>query len=750
MKTIFLFLIVGMLPSLSNAESIDIVGGNGGNKLNPQLIIDPKPLSGKITADTNIDCSGDANTTSTKCDTTAYATGASVTLTATPNTQGATIAWGGDCSGNLSTCSLTMTAAKTVTVTFTAVATPVINVPSATPIAITQVSSQDTIAFGEQSAKTTTTLTVSNTVANSTLQNISVAVNGTGFSKTTTDTCSGQSVNNCTVEIAFDPTNLPSLATGSITISATNVTTGKTINLSGSKKADTYSLTVNQPANGTISCTSNGSPCLTTGIVAGTPVTLTATSSDSTKFEFANWLVDACASNTTASCNLTINANTTVGATFKEKTVPKAVLKIVEPSSLSISFAETEIGQTSTEQTVTISNAGDAELTNLTIGEVPAGFTKLTTCGTTLAKAGICTVAVKFTPQTGQTGTITGVLKITSTDNPNGFSINLSGTVKSITSPSACNENSLSVCNQTDCETKTNGKGLWNTATQTPICIAKPDLKQLSALAINVKAGVLETPKAMLFGGARKGNTISQGEFLIGETVSIDGFIVPETAHLNQDVDILVLGRYLAALPTGKTEDDCDPQFGDYYVNIGNGNYRDNYCVLDLIGTFQKHLTDTIQQHGNALFEELCKSANKTWKPAEKTCGDETTQTALDITKSTWLPESYCTRINGTWNATTKSCDNLCNASRNDVVSNPLLPTTRRSINAESYWARWNGKLDGLKALARGKLSERTELRGLYMDTLNYTGHVCINFGYRLDDGKIIFNGEPVKYRVSP
>ncbi len=48
-----------------------------------------------------------------------YATGASVTLTATP-TNGSTFAgWGGGCSGTATTCTITMSAARTVTATFT-------------------------------------------------------------------------------------------------------------------------------------------------------------------------------------------------------------------------------------------------------------------------------------------------------------------------------------------------------------------------------------------------------------------------------------------------------------------------------------------------------------------------------------------------------------------------------------------------------------------------------------------------------
>jgi hypothetical protein len=49
-----------------------------------------------------------------------YASGTSVTLTATPPTGTDTFAWGGACSGSASTCTVTMSAAKTVSATYTA------------------------------------------------------------------------------------------------------------------------------------------------------------------------------------------------------------------------------------------------------------------------------------------------------------------------------------------------------------------------------------------------------------------------------------------------------------------------------------------------------------------------------------------------------------------------------------------------------------------------------------------------------
>jgi len=74
----------------------------------------------------------------------------------------------------------------------------------------------------------------------------------------------------------------------------------------------------------------------------------------------------------------------------------------------------------------------------------------------------------------------------------------------------------------------------------------------------------------------------------------------------------------------------------------------------------------------------------------------------------------------------------------------------RRSSN--DYWNRWNGKLDGLLPLSSlEKLSSKEEMM-LYQDKARYTGYVCINFGYRLQDEPkmLVFNGEPIKFSVVP
>lgn len=816
----------------------------------------------------------------------------SVQLTAT----GQVPSWGGDvpttCATN-STCSIEIAGVnKNVTVTFSAAATPVINVPSATPIAITQVSSQDTIAFGEQSAKTTTTLTVSNTVVNSTLQNISVAINGTGFSKTTTDTCSGQSVNNCTVEIAFNPTNLTSPATGSITISATGATT-KIINLSGSKKV--VSQPVISPSSNSISIIDGQSGTVTIkNSSTGELKDIAASLVDSNKgFTISN---NGCTgqilTGNTASCDITVNFSkptgvttdqtttlklttatdtTGVGVTLTGKVIAAPAKLNVSPTSLS-AFAETEIGQTSTEQTVTISNAGDAELTNLTIGEVPAGFTKLTTCGTTLAKAGICTVAVKFAPQTGQTGTISGDLKITSSDNATGFSIKLSGTVK--TAPPPCSSANLSACTKDDCATI--GGGTWNTTanpnrcdkvvqkvTLTVIpptngklfcdgvdCVNGKQYDSGTTIAIQGVANPDYSPSAWTNDAAICGiNNPCQfkmdGNKTIGanfEKVILPKLTLKVNAPVNgkllcDGVDCMSLnGKQYDVEIVMKVEAVPDPgySFSRWTDNaIGAGCLPYNPCSLSMVvtGTNTNHemvigaiftiadcprdtekvndsciATSLMRLKLDPVFEinpalgqtsisssvflggvgtsisDLTSSGfltdNQTLKFGETvSISGVILPKAEDVGKMVdilvvglYLPNEELSKVSdacdpnngGNYYVNIRAEDIYCfwiadghNISEcNGTEANPTNAQVmnRRSATKEDYWQKWNGKLDqtGLPAIARGVLTNPTNLTGLYTDKLNYTGHVCINFGYRLENGTIVFNGNPIKYRVSP
>ncbi|MEQ1636807.1 MAG: DUF1566 domain-containing protein [Methylococcales bacterium] len=74
----------------------------------------------------------------------------------------------------------------------------------------------------------------------------------------------------------------------------------------------------------------------------------------------------------------------------------------------------------------------------------------------------------------------------------------------------------------------------------------------------------------------------------------------------------------------------------------------------------------------------------------------------------------------------------------------------------ETYWQTWKGNLYELQALDKVTLQKDTPIeltvggRGsLYKDIIDYRNvHVCINFGYRLKDGTIVFNGDTINFRT--
>ncbi|RKZ36354.1 MAG: hypothetical protein DRQ49_18085 [Gammaproteobacteria bacterium] len=171
------------------------------------------------------------------------------------------------------------------------------------------------------------------------------------------------------------------------------------------------------------------------------------------------------------------------------------------------------------------------------------------------------------------------------------------------------------------------------------------------------------------------------GSVIQGDTITVEGVIIPDSTHVGQTADIIVVGLY------SLTDDSCNPNQGDYYMlkEPGKGNLNNNYCA--------------------------------------------------------WIaPDSdYC---------------------HHSMPDQPPYyyegeRRTPRSPSSSDYFSRWSGQLDKLDPLYSSvSLSEEplmlTVEKGmvLYQDKPRYTGHVCINFGYRLKDGTLVFNGEPIQFSV--
>ncbi len=102
---------------------------------------------------------------------------------------------------------------------------------------------------------------------------------------------------------------------------------------------------------------------------------------------------------------------------------------IVSLSPTSLSFANQQVGTTSSIQSATLTNTGNAGLSiaSITItGVNSSDFSRTTTCGTALAAGSSCTISVQFTPTA--LGTRTAAVTITDSASGSPHTVGLTGT----------------------------------------------------------------------------------------------------------------------------------------------------------------------------------------------------------------------------------------------------------------------------------------------------------------------------------
>ncbi len=111
---------------------------------------------------------------------------------------------------------------------------------------------------------------------------------------------------------------------------------------------------------------------------------------------------------------------------------------VVSLSPATISFPSTLVGASSSAQTVSIKNTGNANLdiTGISItGANASGFTETNTCGSTLGISATCSVAIKFTPASA--GTFSAELSIADNAAGSPQSVALTGTGTASSAPQA-------------------------------------------------------------------------------------------------------------------------------------------------------------------------------------------------------------------------------------------------------------------------------------------------------------------------
>jgi hypothetical protein len=144
---------------------------------------------------------------------------------------------------------------------------------------------------------------------------------------------------------------------------------------------------------------------------------------------------------TTYTATLTVTDNTggvtgstqTASLTGAGASPTPTPLAVLSPTSLT--FPSTVVSASSATQTITLSNPGNATLTGIAIsltGSNASSFSDTTTCGTTLAAAASCSIAVTFKPTT--TGSLTATLSVADNATGSPQTASLTGTGSSSTS----------------------------------------------------------------------------------------------------------------------------------------------------------------------------------------------------------------------------------------------------------------------------------------------------------------------------
>jgi hypothetical protein len=287
------------------------------------------------------------------------------------------------------------------------------------------------LQFGSQAVGTTSaplTITVENT-GNNFLNFTNMTYTPTGDFAVTGGTCEeatdggwfpGQT---CTLTITFSPTTAGALS-GSVSVPSNATGSPATIVLSGTGTA-----------TGTATATLAPSTLSFGSVNVGTTTTaqiLTLSNTGSVVLNISGITIVGAnpsdfAETTTCGATLAAGATCTISVTFTPAsaasfaatvsvaddatgspqtvtltgagTVPPAPIASLAPSTLT--FASTVVGATTTAQTFTLSNTGNAVLniSGITIGgSNPTDFADTTTCGATLAAGSTCTISVTFTP----------------------------------------------------------------------------------------------------------------------------------------------------------------------------------------------------------------------------------------------------------------------------------------------------------------------------------------------------------------
>ncbi len=296
-----------------------------------------------------------------------------------------------------------------------------------------------TVAVGGTSAPQNVTLKNTGT---STLNITSIATSG-DFAQTNVCGSSLSVGGSCTISVTFTPT--------------TTGTRGGTLSISDDAPGSPQTVSLTGTGGSSTTCTaSTVNPSVTictpaAGSTVTSPVHVVALTTSTTYPVTAIWVyldynvvyksaagaksIDTYITMTAATHRLRVQAWNSAGQVFWQEifiTVSSTSGPVAQLSPTNLNFGTVTVGQSSSPQTVTLSNTGNQALSITSIG-ASGDFTQSNTCGSSVAAGASCAISVVFTPST--TGTRTGTLSVADNAAGSPQTVSLTGTGGSSSGP---------------------------------------------------------------------------------------------------------------------------------------------------------------------------------------------------------------------------------------------------------------------------------------------------------------------------